>query len=158
MYYEKLWKKVLSEDERIEYEFSISPRLIYVNLVFWFVVGIATVWIYGVGVAVFFVALVYYGWFLRVANAYAFTNKRVLIYRGWLSTNLTSVDFSRITDIEVNQGFSERIMYNVGTIYINTAGAAAHEVVLTRVQDPYGLKQKLADLMEKHERESPHTM
>jgi len=158
MKFSKTWNKVLGSEERVEYEFSLSPQYLNVNLGWWFIVGLLTVWIYGLGVLIFAAALFYFGFYLRWANHFAITNKRILIHRGWLSTSMTSVDFSQITDIEAHQSFSERILYKSGKLLVNTAGSAAHEVVLVNIGNPYAVKQKLAECMERDQQISRSTV
>jgi twitching motility protein PilT len=82
-------------------------------------------------------------------NIYAFTNKRVLIHRGWLSTNLISVDYHKITDIYVKEGFLQRILFKSGTIAIDTAGTGGKEITLSNVANPYKLKKLLDGLKDK---------
>src|SRR3989344_9362527 len=154
MKFSKTWNKVLGSEERVEYEFSLSPQYLNVNLGWWFIVGLLTVWIYGLGVLIFAAALFYFGFYLRWANHFAITNKRILIHRGWLSTRMTSADFTQITDVEVRQGFTERIMYRSGKLLVNTAGSAAYEIVLPNIGDPYLVKKKLSEAMEKDRKQN----
>ena len=151
MLYPKTWNKVLGAGETVEHEFSLSPRFIYVNIFFWFFVGLATVWIYGAGFILFALALFYFGFYLRWANHFAITNKRVIIHRGWLSTHMTSADFPQITDIAVEQSLTERLLYGSGKILINTAGSAAYEIILTNIGNPYEVKRQLSLAMERNE-------
>lgn len=153
MTYEKIWNKLLAPTETVEYVFSLSNRYINIYLFFWLVVGIAMSWIYGLGVGIFLIALFYYGYYLRAANAYAFTNRRILIHRGWLSTNMVTIDFSKITEVEVEQGFLEKLLYNSGKLLIDTAGTAPDKIVLFMISDPYGARQKLAELMDRDRQE-----
>lgn len=135
----------------MEHSFSLGEYYLYLNLGLWGFLGLATVPLYGIGVIIFALALFYYGFYLRVANAYAFTNRRILIHRGWLSTSMMSVDYSQVTDVHASENFIERIMLHTGQLHINTAGTAVHEIVLTRVGNPYKLKQKLTELMNRDE-------
>jgi membrane protein YdbS with pleckstrin-like domain len=48
-------------------------------------------------------------------TAYGFTNKRVIIRTGFIGTDFKSIDYDKISDIEVNVNIIERI-FNVGTI------------------------------------------
>lgn len=156
MHYQDIWNKALGTDERVEWEFSLSARYLNFNLFFWSVIALAilffgfySIWLFPVGIVVFFAGFFYFGFYLRWANLFAFTNKRVLIHRGWLSTSMISIDYAQITEVEARQAFSEKIMYNSGTISINTAGSSDQEVTLTGIGDPYGLKTMLSNLMEK---------
>ena len=139
-----VWQKVLSKDEVIKEEFSISNKYINIWGTFWIIIlGIFTLAMLGIGALI---PAFYYFIYLKKSNLYAFTNKRILIHRGWLSTNLISVDYNKITNIFVSQSFFQKILTKTGTIAIDTAGTGGEEVVLKNVNDPYELKQLLDNL------------
>lgn len=143
-----IWKRVLSSNEVIKREFSIGKNYIIINLIFWLIFG--GILLRGeIGVFVIFLTLFYYLFYLKQANHYAFTNKRVLIIKGWLSTKLTSIDYDKITDITVLEPFLDRLIYKTGSLAINTAGTALHEVVLKHIEDPYKIKQELDEIRDK---------
>jgi uncharacterized membrane protein YdbT with pleckstrin-like domain len=157
----RTWNKVLGVGEKVEWEFSLSSRYLNFNIFFWTVIAL-TVLMFGfyhiaffiAGIWVFLGGYFYFGLYLRWANSFAFTNKRILIHRGWLSTSMVSVDYSKITDLEVRQSFVERLVYNSGILFVNTAGSTGQEIILSKVGEPYLLKKKLAELMEKDEQTS----
>jgi membrane protein YdbS with pleckstrin-like domain len=154
MNYEKFWKKVLGVDEKVEYEFSIGDRYANVGLIVWSSISLILLLIFGLDVSIFSILILiftffYYGFYLKVANAYAFTNKRVLIHKGWLSTRVTSIDYLKITDINIQEPFIDRIITHSGHISINTAGTNYHEVILNNVEKPYEIKKKLDILKDK---------
>jgi len=149
MHYEDIWAKTLSSDERVEYEFSIGSRYQTVWLTVWGALSALLLIAGGLGVLTFVAALFYYKFYSRVANAYAFTNKRVLIHRGWLSTHTTSIDYAMITDVQVGEPFLERLITRTGNLSINTAGSSMREVVLTHVAAPYEIKKRLDALKDR---------
>jgi len=111
--------------------------------------------IFGLDVSIFSIlilifAFFYYGFYSKAANAYAFTNNRVLIHKGWLSTNVTSIDYSKITDTSVQEPFLDRIILHSGHMFINIAGTNYHEVILKNVEKPYEIKKKLDILKDKY--------
>jgi|SRR3989344_2295198 len=140
---EKIWKKVLEPSEQVQFAFSIGKGYRIFGIVIWFVVSLPFFWLAGVGFLMFFLALFYYGFYLRVSNSYAFTNKRIIVHTGWLSTNMKSVDYAKITDIHVREPFFERIVAHTGSLAINTAGSGSMEIVLRHVEAPYELKKRL---------------
>jgi len=158
MHYHQIWNKVLGAGESVEWEFSLSPRYLNLNLFFWTFIAVAVlgfgfyhIAFFFAGVTIFFSAFFYFALYLRWANLFAFTNKRILIHRGWLSTSMVSVNYSKITDTEARQSFAERLIYNSGVLLVNTAGSSDQEIVITKVGEPYLLKQKLTELIEKDE-------
>jgi len=152
-----LWDKILSPGEEIKFEFSLGKRYIILARIFWIILGIPLLFFYGLGVIFilfgFFLILFgfFWGWYLRRANNYAFTNRRILVLKGWLSTNLTSVDFNQITDVRVEQSFFDKVIFKTGNLIINTAGTPFPEIVLTIIENPFQTKQKLDEIREKPE-------
>ncbi|MFA5211557.1 MAG: PH domain-containing protein [Patescibacteria group bacterium] len=146
MDYQKIWDKTLSKGEEVKYSFSIGDRYIKFNLIAWGVVSVFLLPAMGFGVLTFLIALFYYKFYLRVANAYAFTNKRVLIHTGWLSTHSTSIDYSKITDVHVREPFFDKVVTKTGDIAINTAGSGAIEVILRHIEKPYEIKKQLDEM------------
>ena len=74
------------------------------------------------------------------------TNKRILIHKGWLSTQAISVDYNKITDIIVVEPFFSRIFYKSGHLAINTAGTGLHEIVLRNIPTPYETKKIISGI------------
>ena len=90
-----------------------------------------------------FLAIFFY---LKAANAYAFTDKRAVVHRGWLSTNLVSIDYRQITDVSVKEPFFERIFLGTGYLNINTAGTGGQEISLRHIANPYKVKRILFEI------------
>jgi uncharacterized membrane protein YdbT with pleckstrin-like domain len=160
MEYAHIWQKVLSSDEKIEYEFSISPlfltfsffiRLLVLLLltpfIYTFSAKVALLFFLFIGLSLLF----YYFFYLKEANAYAITNKRLIIHRGWLSTDSVYIDFAKITDITVIEPFFEWILTNSGDLHIDTAGTPSHEIILRHIASPYETRKKLEDIRTKAE-------
>ncbi len=147
MNYNNIWKKVLSKDEKIEYEFSIGDRYLKIGFILSTMVSISMMFVeVRSGTILLFLSWFLFAFYFRVANAYALTNKRILIHKGWLSTQLTSIDYSKITDINVREPFFERIIAHTGYIYINTAGTDREEAILPSIDKPYEVKKRIDSL------------
>lgn len=148
MEYQNIWNKVLNPHEEVKYEFSIGKRYRKISMILFCVIGavflIPPMTVFGV----FFILVIlfYFGFYLKVANAYAFTGDRVLIHKGWLSTKLISTEYQKITDVTVHEPFISRILFKTGSITINTAGTSTQEIVLKNVEHPYQVKKKLDEL------------
>lgn len=155
--YEKIWKKSLSADEEVLHEFSVSDRYRYFNIFtmgllviigsipgfFWSPFFVLLLFL----VPVFIISCIYYGLIMKLSNAFAFTDKRVVVHKGWLNTCMTSAEYDKITDVSVTEGFVEKIITHSGTLLINTAGTTFHELPLEHVESPYELKKKLDSIM-----------
>ena len=144
---ENIWAKILSPNEEIKYEFSIGNGYLKFSLIAGCILGFIllflTVWL---GIILILTLGFYYGWYLKKANKYAFTDKRVLIHRGWLSTKLISIDYAKITDIEIQEPFLDKLLYKTGSLSVNTAGTTLREMVLKHIESPYEIKKKLDEL------------
>lgn len=81
------------------------------------------------------------------ANRYLLTTRRVIIKRGLFSVKLTAALYDKITHLEVDQGFIDRIFLHHGTIIVNTAGMNKGEIVLRYVDYPMELKNLLERLI-----------
>ncbi len=143
MKYATTWQRLLGEGEKVEYEFSVSNRYRKFNLIIWAILSLLLLPVMGLGVLAFLVALFHYGYYMRVANAYAFTNKRVLVNLGWLSKKTISVDYSKITDVHIDEPFFDRLITHTGNLAINTAGTSEKEVILKHIEKPHEVKKKL---------------
>ena len=149
MNYEKIWKKTLGTTEPVKYEFTIGQRYRTFGLVGWCIVGglfLLTIVGAGLGILIIALAAFYFGFYLKTANAYAFTDHRVLVHRGWLSTKLISTDYSKITDVTVHEPFFSRVFFHTGSIEIDTAGTNRQDVILKHIEHPYEVKKKLDEL------------
>jgi uncharacterized membrane protein YdbT with pleckstrin-like domain len=146
MQYEKIWEKTLSKDEKVRYEFSVGDKYIKLGIVTTCLYGIPLLFLFGIGVIPLAIGLFFYGYYAKRANAYAFTDKRVLIHRGLLSTNTISVDYDKITDVTVSEPFLDKLFTKTGHLAINTAGTSQNEIVLRHIATPYEVKKKLDEM------------
>lgn len=81
------------------------------------------------------------------ANRYLFTTRRVIIKQGLFSVKLTAALFDKITHIEVDQSFIDRLLLHHGHIIVNTAGLSRNEIILSYVDYPIELKNLLERLI-----------
>ncbi len=145
----EIWKKVISPNEKIIMEFSLGKRYILLLQGVIAIGGIITLIFFWQGSLVFFGLMYFMGWFLKKANAYCLTEKRILVCTGWPSTRLVSVDYDKITDIVVKENFLEKLICNTGDIIINTAGSTKPEIILTHIENPYEIKKKIDQMKDK---------
>jgi uncharacterized membrane protein YdbT with pleckstrin-like domain len=108
-----------------------------------------------IGAIVFFfifapISMFYHLYFLRIANTFVMTNRRVIVKKGWLNTSVKSVEYDRITDVSVDQSFLDKVFYKSGKLSISTAGGDGYELVLNCVHEPHELKKTLSDLKDNY--------
>ena len=154
MNYDRIWQKIITPGEKIEYQFSIGNRYLLLYWLLWLLISLGSIVVYQsplVPSLLFLGATFFYGFYFKIANAYAFTDHRVLVHRGWLSTNLVSIDYSKITNITVEEPFFTKIFTGTGSLTISTAGSIDGGVQLRHVAKPYQLKKILDNLMTKYQ-------
>ena len=81
------------------------------------------------------------------SNRYLLTTRRVVIKKGIFGVKLSATLFDKITHLEVDQSFTDRLLLHHGTIIINTAGMSKGEISLKYVDYPMELKNLLERLI-----------
>ena len=159
----KAFKKYLSEDEELVLVTSLSQAyirskfimyLLFPGLLF-FGFGLGLGWLLGIS-KIWALILGFIGMFAFAllktmhtfhSNRYLLTTRRVIIKKGIFGVKLTAVLFDKITNLEVNQSFIDRLLLHHGTILINTAGMNKGEISLKFVDYPMELKNLLERLI-----------
>jgi uncharacterized membrane protein YdbT with pleckstrin-like domain len=159
-------EKLLSPNEEIKYQFSFGERYLKIKKIAAIILSFVILLSGGLLIIYFFkidwvtiiliiiplfvllagMSIFYFDWYLKRVNIYIITNKRLIIHRGWFSTNLKSIGFEQITDIKVLQFFIDRIIFKTGTLKINTAGTGDYEINLHCIEDPYKIKAKILEI------------
>ncbi|MEI2823576.1 MAG: PH domain-containing protein [Chitinophagaceae bacterium] len=67
-------------------------------------------------------------------TSYAYTNKRVMMRTGFIGTDFKSIDYDKISDIEVTVNFIERA-FNVGTIKFFSGRTQTDDGTTTKLYD-----------------------
>jgi membrane protein YdbS with pleckstrin-like domain len=88
------------------------------------------------------IIVLYNLFYLKISNEFVFTEKRILVKRGWLTTRVKSIYYGRITNTSIRQSFIERFIKS-GSLFISTAGSEGYEAKLLHVGRPYELKRDL---------------
>ena len=151
-------KKYLGPNEQILYRFGLSLRYILVTIFLWSILllGLA-LWFRKLEADLFFVRLpliiliiicLYYT-FLFLSTAYFVTNKKIYKRIGIGFVKLTSAKHNEIDDMVVVQDLFERIFFNTGTLKFNTPGSNGYEIIMPKVEDPYGIKNEIYNSWEK---------
>lgn len=136
-----MWEKVLSPGEEIKFEFGIGKNYIIITTILTILLGIILL-AFGGFLIILFGIFGY--WYMQIAHKFAFTNKRVLIHNGWLSTSLISIDYDKITDVVIIEPFWKKIIYGIGDMAIRTA--STENAILDRIDQPYEVKKILDTL------------
>lgn len=164
---QKIWRKIINPEEKIEFEFTLGKKYLEAIKYGWFsfalfVFFVSVLFLKNpskvfnfIGYFFFILGWIlvaisfFWPWYLRKSNNFAFTSKRILVLRGWLSKQLISIDFDKITDIKIEQKFFEKMAFNTGTLIIDTAGTPFPEVIIEKIEDPFAIKAKLDEIKNK---------
>lgn len=145
---EKIEKKIINSDEKILVKFGVARA--YFS--FWIFLGIVVLVISLIFIKDLWLALLLglyligYGFYLKAAYYYFFTDKRIIHYHQFFGTDLISIDYQKITDMNVKENFLEKIFLNSGNLAINTSGTPKEEIVFTHISDPHLFKKKLDEI------------
>jgi len=145
---EKIEKKIINSDEKILVKFGVARA--YFS--FWIFLGIVVLVISLIFIKDLWLALLLglyligYGFYLKAAYYYFFTDKRIIYYHQFFGTDLISIDYQKITDMNVKENFLEKIFLNSGNLAINTSGTPKEEIVFAHISDPHLFKKKLDEI------------
>ncbi len=81
------------------------------------------------------------------SHRYLLTTRRVIIKKGLFAVKLISAMYDKITHIEVDQSFLDKLLYHHGTIIVATAGMNKAEITLEYVDYPIELKNLMERLI-----------
>lgn len=105
----------------------------------------------GVGMLLGLVVAMIFGWWrmmvLDWSTKYLLTTRRVVVKKGLMSVRIATALYDKITHIEVEQGFVDRVFLNHGTVVINTAGSNKDELILNYIEAPIQFKNLLERLI-----------
>jgi membrane protein YdbS with pleckstrin-like domain len=136
------WGGVVSPEEKILREFTISKRYYNTVLGLALIISCMTMVANIFAGAVILILGILYWYYLKRAKHYAFTDKRIIMIDSFVGMSATSVDYSQITDIEIDQSPVDQ-MLGWGNLVINTAGTHAPIISLPFLENPMTLKQEL---------------
>jgi len=158
------WKKFLSEGEKIVFEFSLAKKYLAFLRFQWmgysFLLLFVSFFCFKSKILgylflfisfLFFIISLWVPWYLKKSNQFVLTDKRFLAKRGWLNVNLTSIPYSKITDISASQTFWEKNLFDCGKILVDTAGSPGPELVLEKIEDPFLIKAKIDEISSKED-------
>ncbi|MDO8498509.1 MAG: PH domain-containing protein [bacterium] len=159
----KAFGRYLAEDEELILATGLGKHYLRSCFVLALVFPGIIFWLLGLGLAYFLKFNMGYGLalglilasfvaFLRAlhthhANRYLLTTRRVIIKKGMFAVAVTSALYDKITHIEVDQGFLDKVLMHYGTIIINTAGMNKGEITLRYVDYPIEFKNLLERLI-----------
>ena len=79
----------------------------------------------------------------KLTLRYLITDKRIIVKKGLIGQSTVSADYSKVTDVTVQQGILGRLILHTGTIVVNTAGTDLGEVTIKWVEDPFKAKNAI---------------
>ena len=91
----------------------------------------------------------------KMTLMYIVTDKRVILKKGLIGQSTVSADYSKVTDVSVEQGVLGRLVLHTGTIVLDTAGTDDSEVILEWVPNPFEAKNIIYQQLHKTPRHEP---
>ena len=135
-------QSVIGKDEEVEYEGKVSLW----SLLPLFVLGLLTIWIYGLGLIFWLTAFIKYK-----TTELAITNKKVVAKFGFISRNTIELLLPKIESIQVNQSILGRIL-NYGSIV--ASGAGNPQAPVPGIGNPIEFRKKFMEIQERAEKEA----
>lgn len=163
---EKISHKYLAENEQLQKSFGVGKRhmffhkmrLIFLLVLFVFVLifpwqnlipeleePFTYVLNYLTGIIfLVFLLVQFVSWFKdRFSILYLLTDRRILILKGFFATDVQSIDYFKITNVEIDENLPEKLLYKSATIRIRTDAESQHEYTLDRVDDYLNIQQTI---------------
>jgi membrane protein YdbS with pleckstrin-like domain len=142
------WNQIISKEEKKELEFGISITYATLLLLFTSITGIIIVFSnIIIGLAIVILGVIYF-WYLAKGKHFLLTDNRIILVDVFVGREVISVDYSQITDIELEQSPFDQ-MGGWGTLSINTAGTHSPTIKITPVNNPQKIKQELDNIRQK---------
>jgi len=85
-------------------------------------------------------------YFTKEGIQYILTNKRLIVQKGYFHVSMSSTNYSKITHIEVHQGWIDRVFFHYGEVIVKTA-AEQRMIILEVVHQPVAFKNLLEKLI-----------
>jgi uncharacterized membrane protein YdbT with pleckstrin-like domain len=117
-------EQVLIQGEHLVYRARISV----ITLMPLILLGVATVWIFGLGLVFWIMA-----WIKYATTELAITNKRVIAKSGLIQRKTMEMFLNKIESVQVEQGVLAR-MFDYGTVTI--AGTGVHTAAFADIAKP----------------------
>lgn len=159
----KSFTKYLAEDEDLIVATGFGSaylRSLFVIAILWpgfvffflvlglaYLLGYDLIWAFFVGLILSLVAAFIRTSHIYHANRYLLTTRRVVIKNGIFTVRVMTALYDKVTHIEVEQSFSDKLLFHHGNIIIHTAGSNKDEIMLKYVDSPIELKNLLERLI-----------
>lgn len=159
----KHFSKILSEDEELVFATGFGKAYMRQNFIIYLMfpggiflgLGAALAYFYkfnlGYGLLIGLICAMFAAflkaYWLYHSNRYLLTTRRVIFKKGVFAVRVISSLYDKITHIEVEQGFLDRMVMHHGNVIINTAGATKDELRVTYIDKPMEFKNLLERLI-----------
>ncbi len=137
---ENQYKKFLAPGEKVIKVFGYAKSQFIWDIIW----GVLLIPVFLIGFVLIALSL-----YRKITLKYLITDKRVIFKKGLIGQSTVSADYSRITDVTVEQGILGRILLHTGTIHLNTAGGDVKELELKWIQNPFETKDVIYEYLHK---------
>ncbi len=132
-------QSVIGKDEKVEYEGKVSLW----SLLPLFVLGLLTIWIYGLGLIFWIAALIKYK-----TTELAITNKKIIAKFGFIRRSTIELLLPKVESVQVNQSILGR-MLNYGDVV--ASGAGNPQAPVPGIDNPVEFRKAFMEIQERAE-------
>ncbi len=130
-------QSVIGSGEKVEYEAKVSIW----SLLPLFVVGLLLIWVYGLGLIFWAIAIMRY-----MTTELVITDKKIISKFGFIKRDTIEMLLPKIESIQVNQSVLGR-MLNYGSVVVS--GAGNPQAPVPGIASPIEFRKKFMDIQEK---------
>ena len=123
--------------------YEANPSM-FRNRPIWFIINIFLIAFFGLGLVILF-----FWWLKAKGTTITVTNERITLRTGILSKNTTEVYLSDVRNVQMKQGFLQR-MFSVGSIGISSAGTGGIEISIHGIKSP----EKIKEIVDQYRRDN----
>jgi uncharacterized membrane protein YdbT with pleckstrin-like domain len=81
------------------------------------------------------------------SKRYTLTTERIILNRGIISEKFWSSTYDKITDMELEQSFTDKIL-DTGTLKIDTSGTDSVKIAFENISRPFDVKNAISNMQE----------
>lgn len=148
----EVWNEVLAADERLIREFSVSNQwirrwslllAIFAAFTFWGPEGSGSDTL---GILALIWAIGYFYFYVPRSRIYGLTDRRIVLRRGWLSPETTSISYAQLADTQVKEPWLRGKMWGTGRLIVRPGGGK-RTITIKHLDRPHELEHEIQKLV-----------
>lgn len=144
---------LLQKGEKISDQITFSQRYVNATQIIVYILCFCAFYAFVEALVFCLIAVfVYCNFYLKAANQYYITNKRIIRREGLISVDYSSISYQKITDFKLKQNLFERFVTRSGSIYFSSAGSSGFEVKFQNIDKPFKTLKLINELIAESKR------